>query len=150
MRVLPTVALILALLAPACGGDDKSPAAPTPPQPAQVSGNWTGNFESSNWTAMALRVNITQSGASVTGTWADTTGRDWNGTINGTTDPSSFTGTVTISAPNAAGVGQRCTGTASFSGPASSGTTTLRWTSPGFTGSCTGMPLSVVWNLQRG
>lgn len=40
MRFLPTVAFILALLGAACGGDDKSPAAPTPaPVAACVTNN---------------------------------------------------------------------------------------------------------------
>jgi hypothetical protein len=25
----------------------------------------------------------------------------------------------------------------------------LRWTSPGFTGSCSGLPVALTWNLQR-
>jgi len=141
---VPLVAVLV--LASACGSS--TPTGPTPPPaPANIAGRWTGNLISSNYAAQAFSMQTSQSSASVSGTWV-VSPNDWNGTITGTTDPSSFTGTITISAPNALGVGARCTGTASVSGPASSAAT-LRWTSPGFTGSCTGMPTGLVLNLQR-
>lgn len=133
--------VVITLLSAACGS-------PTAPSPSSVAGTWTGNMQSSNWNAIAVSVVLAQSAASVSGTWANAS-NDWNGTITGTTDPTSFTGTFTISTPNASGVGPRCTGTASVSGPASSGGQTVRWTGAGFTGSCTGLPVSLVWNLQR-
>jgi hypothetical protein len=135
---------VLALLSASCGG--KSPVAPTPPPPANVAGSWTGNLQSSNWASQAVNTLFNQSGSSVSGTWSASP-NDWNGTLTGTTDAATFTGTFTISAPNALGAGPRCTGTASVNGSASG--VTLRWTSPGFTGSCTGMPVGLTWNLQR-
>ena len=133
-----------------CGSSSTpaAPSPPTPPPPANVAGNWTGNLESSNYTASAVNVTLNQTGTNVTGTWAIAI-RDWNGTITGTTDTSSFTGTFTFSGPNALGAGPRCTGTASVSGGASTSGPTVVWTSPGFTGSCTGMPVGLRWNLQR-
>ncbi len=145
MKPLLILLLTSSLLLTACGAKS-SPTAPAPPQPAQVAGTWSGILASSNFQALAVVVQLTQTGSNVTGSWA--TPNDWNGTITGSVDTSSFAGTFTLSAPNALGVGQRCTGTASVSGPASNGST-LRWTSPGFTGSCTGEPLSLVWTIQR-
>jgi len=140
---VPLAAVLL--VGSACGGS--TPTAPAQPLPANIAGRWTGNVVSSNYAAQALSLQLDQSSASVSGTWV-VSPNDWNGTITGTTDPSSFTGTMTISAPNALGIGARCTGTAILNGPASSAAT-LRWTSPGFTGSCTGMPTGLVLNLQR-
>lgn len=139
--------LALALVVSACGS--KSPTAPPPPpppQPAQVAGLWTGNLESSNWNTVAVELQLTQAGTAVNGTWASST-VDWNGTITGTVTPDSFSGSFTMSAPNALNVGPRCTGNASVSGPA--GGNTFRWTGPGFTGSCTGMPTGFALNMQR-
>lgn len=50
----------------------------------------------------------------------------WTGTIDGTSS-----------------------GNASVSGAVSDSPQTLHWTSSGFTGSCSGMPANLVWNLQR-
>lgn len=136
---------VLALLLASCGGGNSPTPAPTP-QPAQIAGNWTGNLESSNFASVAVNVQFTQAGDAVNGTWAST-GVDWNGTITGTTTPTNFSGSFSISAPG--NQGGRCTGTASVSGGASTSITTLAWTGPGFTGSCTGMPLNLRWNLQR-
>src|SRR3989442_10318597 len=95
--------LLLVLTATACGGD-KNPIAPTPPQPppAAISGNWSGTWESSNYSPRAVLINVTQTTASVSGTWA-TSPDGWNGTLTGTVDASSFTGTLTFNAQSLAG-----------------------------------------------
>lgn len=144
MRKWLLLGFVLSLTA--CGS---TPAAPTPPPaPANVAGNWTGNLASSNWPTQATNMVLAQTGTSVSGTWSTPAGgADWNGQVTGTVDPTSFTGTVTLSAPNALGVGPRCTGTASLSGPA--GGSTIRWTGAGFTGSCTGEPIALIFNFQR-
>lgn len=142
-----SVLLVVALLSIGCGGDS-NPVGPTAAAPS-VEGLWTGNLESSNWPARAVNLQLTQAGGSVNGTWAASDGSDWNGTISGSVSGSSFSGNFTMSAPNATGVGVRCTGNGSVSGSVTPNATTLRWTSPGFTGSCNGQPLNVVWNLQR-
>lgn len=124
----------------ACGGNPNAPS-----NFAQVSGSWTGNLQSSNWQSAALTMVLSQATATVTGTWA-TSLYDWNGTINGTVSKDSFTGIFTFSGPAVTGA-TRCSGTASINGGA--GNTTMRWTSPGFTGSCTGLPLDITLNLQH-
>jgi hypothetical protein len=62
------------------------------------------------------------------------------------TNRADFYGAFTLNARSA--TGGACTGTSSFSGPASS-SNTMTWTSGGFTGNCTGMPLNVRLVLQR-
>ena len=137
------VGLALAALV-GCGGTS-APTAPTgPPPPVNIAGNWTGNMASNNWPLQAVVMTLSQSGTSVNGTWTTSTG--WDGQVTGTVDTSSFTGTFTLSAPNALGVGQRCTGTASISGSAGA---TLHWSGAGFTGTCNGEPLNVTFTLQR-
>src|SRR5258705_5902963 len=133
----------------ACGGSTPTApsAPPAPPPPAQIAGNFSGTWESSNFTPRAVLFNINQTGTTISGTWV-TSPDGWNGTITGTVDSSSFTGTVTYNARSTTGAA--CTGQGSFSGTVPSATnTTMRWTSPAITGNCTGMPLSNVLALQR-
>lgn len=115
---------------------------------AQISGNWSGTMESSNWTTVPVTLALSQASDAVNGTWATTDTSDWNGQITGTVTKTNFSGTFTISAPQVGG-GQRCTGTAAIAGAASSGATTLTWTGPGFTGNCTGLPVTLRWALRR-
>jgi hypothetical protein len=138
--------LVIALLSAACG--DKGPTAPSTPPLPNLSGTWTGNLESSNWNAVSVQVQLSQTSDAVSGSW--TAPNDWNGTVSGTVSTSSFAGTVTLSAPNALGTGPRCTGTSSLTagnvGPASS---TLTITGSGFSGSCAGMPQNIRFVVQK-
>jgi hypothetical protein len=131
-----------------CGGGDgpSTPTAPTPPPPAQVAGNWSGTFESNNWAPRAIFMNLTQAGTGVNGTWASSPS-EWEGTVTGTVDSGNFSGTFTLSARSNSG--GACTGNASVSGPVASGAASLRWTSIGFTGNCTGMPAGVTFAFTR-
>lgn len=115
---------------------------------AQVGGNWTGTLSSSNFAAVAVVLTMSESAGTVTGTWASAIA-NWNGNINGTVDKTSFTGSFTLNAPNAAGVSNACQGTASVSGPASTNSVTLNLTSAGFTGTCTGEPIGVTIAIQK-
>ena len=144
------VLVLVAMLSTACGGGSDRPAAPSPPPPpppVNIGGTWTGTFES-NYSPEAVTMNLTQVVASITGTWALTSGPEAlraTGNISGTVDPSLFTGIVTHALPS----GQTCQG--SFSGP--SNTSQLLWSSPGFTGNCgfsaPGNPVNVRFVLQR-
>jgi hypothetical protein len=136
--------VVVALVVPACSGNPNSPGNATGNAFAQVAGNWTGNLQSSNFPTIAITLQLSQTSGTVTGTWASAA-TDWNGTVSGTATATNFTSTFTISAPST-GTG-RCDGTATVSGAA--GGATLTWTSPGFTGSCTGEPLNLTWSLQR-
>jgi len=137
--------LAVALMFSACGST--TPTNPTPVTP-NIQGNWTGNLQSANYDPRAIDASFTQAGSSVNGNWTNQSS-DWNGTISGTISGTTFSGTATISAPSFTGIGGRCTGNASVSGPVTPDTTTLRWTSSGFTGSCNGLPTGLVFNLQR-
>jgi hypothetical protein len=91
-------------------------------------------------------MNLNQTGGTVTGTWA-LTDFDWTGNVSGTVDASSFTGNFTVNAPRVGG--GTCTGTASFSGPATTSQGTLRWTSVAITGDCNFSNGSMTINVQR-
>ena len=109
MRTRLYVAMVVtALITVACGS-------PTKPSEESVSGSWSGTLASSNFQTLAMTAQLTQAGTSITGTWAASI-VDWSGTVTGTTSNGSFTGTMTLSAPNALGIGQRCTGTGSVTG----------------------------------
>lgn len=132
------VLALVVCLSVACGSK-------TAPSNTGLSGTWTGNVEFTQGgqrAALAVLTEFSQAGATVTGTWGASV-VNWSGTVSGTQSGSAFTGTFTISLPGASGL---CTGTASVSGPVGQ---TLRWTSVGFVGTCTNMPLDVVFNLQR-
>ena len=133
----------LTLFLGACGKD--APTAPTLPN---LAGTWTGNLESTNFSATSVQLTLSQTSDTVSGNW--TSPNDWNGTVNGTVAANSFSGTVTISAPNSSGIGARCTGTSALTagnvGPA---TTTLTISGSGFSGSCTGMPQNIRFVVQK-
>jgi hypothetical protein len=138
-------AILACVLTCACGGS--SPAAPTPaPQPAQIGGNFSGTFETSNYQSLAVFVTLNQTSSTISGTWAAQSGSNGlAGNITGTVDPTSFTGTVTLS------INQSSACSGSFSGNATS-TGNMTWSSAGFTGNCNlnnGNPLSPRFVIQR-
>jgi hypothetical protein len=144
--------VLLGLAASGCG-DKKSPAAPTPPRPASVAGDWTGTFEyqqgSRSGLSQAVIVTLAQTNTTVSGNFV-IVGLTATGSISGTVDATSFTGTVQITLP--ASGGGLCNGSGALTGPApaTSLVQTLRWTGPGFlTTDCGNMPIGVVFALQR-
>lgn len=134
------LAVVIVVSLSACG------ASPTEPSGASASGSWSGTLGSSNFQTLAMTMQLAQSGSSITGTWAAGI-PDWSGTVSGTNSNGQFAGTMTLSAPNAAGIGPRCTGNASVTGTVAAAQ--LRWNSSGFSGSCTGMPQSVSLSLNK-
>lgn len=149
MRRLALV--VLGLIVLGCG-DKKSPAAPTPPPPASVAGDWSGTFEYQQGTrtglSQAVVVTLAQTSTTVSGNFA-IVGLLATGSITGTVNSNSFTGTVAITMP--ASGGGLCNGSGALTGPAGTSLVqTIRWTGPGFlTADCTNMPLGVVFALQR-
>jgi hypothetical protein len=144
--------LLLGLASFGCG-DNKSPAAPTPPRPANVVGDWSGTFEyqqgSRTGLSQAVVVTLAQTNTTVSGNFA-IVGLLATGSITGIVDSTSFTGTVQITMPSSGG--GLCNGSGALTGPApaTSLVQTIRWTGPGFlTADCTNMPLGVVFALQR-
>jgi hypothetical protein len=137
---------VLSVVALACGSD--SPTAPTPPpapQPAQIAGSYTGTWQATQVTGgpylIAYTMSLNQSAANVTGTWATAQA---NGTVTGTTTPTSFSGTMTWNA--ATNNGTPCTGTFAVSGNA--GGNTVTWTSPAVTANCTNLPTGITIAAQ--
>jgi hypothetical protein len=108
-----------------------------------VAGTWTGTLESSNFAPRTVSFDVVQGGSCVDGAWM-TSPSEWAGAISGYADTTSFSGSVSIER-----VADKCTGITNISGDV--GTNTLRWTSTGFTGNCSGgaLPQSVILTLQR-
>lgn len=140
LKLAPLCLLALALVG--CG--DSNPVAPTPPPPVSIAGAWSGTWESANFTPRAVLIDITQTGGTINGTWV-TSPDGWNGTLTGTVDAGSFSGSLTFNARST--TGSACTGNGAFSGMATAGS--LRWTSPAITGNCTGLPTTNSLTLQR-
>lgn len=130
------------LLASACGDSPTAPSSPPPPpQPAQMAGNWSGTFESQNYTPEVFAMNIVQTGADVRGTYELPNPRA-SGIIQGTATSATITGTLTFN------IGNACAAAGTFSGSASS--TVIRWESVGLTGPCSiALPVRIVINAQR-
>ena len=110
--------VVAGVIATACSSN---PAAPTP-QPMQIAGNWSGTVQYTTTTSgnqvQAVVFNLTQAGSAVNGTYA---AQGFDGTVNGATTPTSFSGTLTFNARTVTGAA--CTGTLAVSGGA--GTTTM-------------------------
>ena len=164
-KITPLV-FVLALAAGLAGCDDgpRTPTAPTPPgptattppgplagTPGPLAGTWVGVFESSNYDARSIELNLRQIGESVTvtGTWSfPGAGLMQGGTISGTVENANFTGSISYDGNHDPACVALFAGTASTAG--------LNWSSPGFTGVCsltatggTGNPVRVRLILER-
>src|SRR5205085_4480431 len=109
------VALLVAAIG--CGSSSSASA----PSTANVAGTWSGTMTftvSTGQAAQAVTMNLTQSGASVSGPWQTTGGTiPKSGNVGGTTTTSSFSGTFTINISNPS-AGTSCSGTLPVSGTA--------------------------------
>ena len=110
----------------------------------QIAGTWDGVLDSTNFPQQGITLTLAQSGTGITGTWVSGA-LAWAGAVTGTVNTGTFSGAFTLITPSA--TGGACTGTATVGGSASS--TTVTWTSPGFTGPCGGMPSGVRITAQR-
>jgi hypothetical protein len=146
--------VLLLIVAWACG--NSSPSAPS--SYASVAGNWSGMYQGLQLGLpihQAIVMNLTQAGSSVNGTWTITNNitspqasnfySSAGGTLFGTTSTNGFSGTFTINAATTSGAA--CSGTFAVSGNA--GGSAMTWTSPGATGSCTNLPLSITITVQN-
>jgi hypothetical protein len=120
------VALIVCLVASvsACGGNSLAPTGASAGTSMSIAGTWNGTIVSSNNATAQVKMVLTQSGSTVTGSW-DSTSVSWSGQITGTMTGSSFDGQFKFS--GTASGGTVCTGTANVVGPATA--STLTWTS---------------------
>ena len=134
-----------------CGSS--SPAAPTPPPPANVAGNWSGTFHahylSTSGATVAFTLefamSLTQNGNSVSGTWSAQDNPERTGKVGGNVTPTNFSGTFTYH--RALADGRNCDGTFNVSGPA--GGNSLNWTSTGVTENCTNAPTGITISAVR-
>ena len=144
--MIPVAAALAACLG--CGPATIMTPAPTPTPTgpfADVSGSWTGTFESSNFATRTIALTASQNGNCVDGAWSSAPA-EWDGAISGLTDATSYSGQFSFERP-ADGAG-KCTGVATVSGPV--GVSSLAWTGTTFTGSCpSGFPQSITITLTR-
>lgn len=141
------VLVLVLLFTAACGSDSSpvAPSAPPPPQPAQIAGSYTGTWQATQVTGgpylIAYVMVLNQAAANVTGTWSTAQA---NGTVTGTTTPTTFSGTMTWN--GVTNNGTACTGSFAVSGPAGGNTAT--WTSPAITANCNNLPTGVTIAAQ--
>ncbi|MEO8682932.1 MAG: hypothetical protein ABI665_28050 [Vicinamibacterales bacterium] len=124
-------------------GCDELPARPSP---AQLSGDWSGTFESSSTQTHAVTTTVTQAGSDFNGRWV-TDPAAWEGTYSGTVDRNDrISGTITINMPQLVG---RCDATAAFGGAVSQNDSTMDWNLSNFTGNCSDPPQNGRITVQR-
>ena len=141
--------IVLGACAAACGSS--SSAGPTV---ANVAGTWSGTIQFTHISNGApvqavqdVTLNLAENGSVVTGTWQTSGGTvAKQGSVNGTTTASSFSGTFTFLGTTIA-TGTMCSGTLSVSGGA--GGSVLTWTSPGVVGNCNDPPTNVTFSVSR-
>jgi hypothetical protein len=139
----------------ACGStSDSMPAATPSPSPtapvgpfADISGMWSGTFESANFATRSITVTAVQTANCVDGAWVSSSG-DWKGAISGFASADSFSGSISLE--RSASAGGSCTAFASASGPASQSALRLAASNLTPVGSCAGdLPTSVIVTLHR-
>lgn len=147
-RIVALTALLTALVVAAACGDNPVAPTPPPPSPANIAGGWTGTIQGQQGTTpfvVAFVMDLTQAGDNVNGTYSTSGGTTFNGTVSGATTPSTFSGSFTFNARTVSGA--PCTGTFSASGNA--GGTTMSWTSPGVSATCSNTPTGITIAVQR-
>ena len=139
-------AFLFALVNSVCGSPAASPSTPTG-QFADMSGTWTGTFESANFSTRTITLTVVQTTNCVDGAWITSTS-DWHGAISGLATADSFSGFLSFER-SASGGGQ-CDATSAVAGAA--GQPTLRLTADSLSpvGSCAGdLPKGIVVTLHR-
>ena len=146
-RTLLLGTALLACLSGACGSSTAAPSPSASGGPfADLSGTWTGTFESANFSTRAITLTVVQTGNCVDGAWISSTS-DWHGAISGLATADSFSGFLSFE--RAASAGGACDATAPVSGAAGQ---TLRFAADrlGAVGSCDGdLPKQITVTLHR-
>ena len=121
---------------------------------ANVAGTWSGTMQylqvqaSTGTNAQSVQnftMTLTQSGASVSGTWTATNGTTRTGTVSGTTNQTSFSGSFTYNSTSTTGT--PCTGTLAVTGTV--GLNTITWTSPLVNENCNDAPTNITFGATR-
>jgi hypothetical protein len=152
-RTLLLFGMLLACLSGACGSSTAAPSPSAPSAPstpagpfADLSGTWTGTFESANFQTRTITLTIVQSGNCVDGAWISSTS-DWHGAISGLATADSFSGFLSFE--RSASAGGKCDATAPVSGAAGQA---LQLTADGLNpvGTCNGdLPKGIVVSVHR-
>jgi hypothetical protein len=146
-RTLLFCAALLACVSSACGSSSATtPASPAGPF-ADMSGTWTGTFESANFSTRTITLTIVQTGNCVDGAWITSTS-DWHGAISGVATADSFSGFLSFE--RAASGGGECDAATAVAGAA--GQPSLRFTADtlGPVGTCVGdLPRGIIVTLHR-
>lgn len=142
------VALIVCIVAASVSACGKNAVAPSEVLGAMnVAGTWNGTIGSSNNATEQLKMVLTQSGSTVSGSW-DSSSVSWAGQVSGAVSGSSFNGQFTFS--GTAANGTVCTGTANVVGSATASTMTLTSASGVIGGSCPApLPTGLKMDVQR-
>jgi len=143
------IALLICVVASvsACAGNPASPTEAVGGTSVNIAGTWTGTIVSSNNPTQQLKMVLTQSGSTISGTW-DSSSVSWKGDITGAVNGSSFDGQFKFSGQ--ASDGTVCSGTANVVGPANG--STMSWTSASGVvgGSCPApLPIGLQIAVQR-
>ena len=112
-----------------------------------IAGDWSGTFESPNFSARPISFTIVQSTFCIDGAWKDTANQ-WTGALSGVATSTAFSGQVSVE--HKAQDGTLCTAVATIEGPMAE--KSLEWTVGAFspTPLCPGvLPLSGVMRLQK-
>ena len=145
-RTLLFCAALLACVSSACGSSTASPSTPGGPF-ADMSGTWTGTFESANFSTRTITLTVVQTGNCVDGAWITSTS-DWHGAISGLATADAFSGFLSFE--RSASGGGECAATAAVAGPAGQPTLRLTADSLGPVGTCVGdLPRAIIVTLHR-
>jgi len=145
MRVALIACLIVGLAA--CGGNSTAPTSLSSGTTTNIAGNWNGTIASSNNPTVQVTIALTQSGATIGGTWQSTT-YSWAGNVNGTVTGSTFNGQFTFA--GMAADGTVCNGTATVAGDVTTARMTLTSASGVVGGSCPApLPTGMTIDAQR-
>ncbi len=140
-------AVLVTCVSGACGSSPATPStSPGVGAFANLSGTWTGTFESTNFSTRTITLTVVQTGNCVDGAWISSTS-DWHGAISGLATADAFSGFLSFE--RSASAGGQCDATAPIAGPAGQ---TLRFTSDslGPVGDCNGdLPKGIVVSLHR-
>ena len=143
------VAIIACLFAglAACGGNSAGPTSISSGTTTNIAGNWNGTIVSSNNPTVQVTIALTQSGATIDGTWQSTT-YSWAGSVNGSVTGSTFNGQFTFA--GTAADGTVCNGTATLAGNVTMTTMTLTSASGVVGATCPApLPTGMTIDAQR-
>jgi hypothetical protein len=98
---LLAMTMVVAFMTLGCGdgGGDSSP--PPAPPAVDVTGTWSGPYNSSVFGSRSMTMNLQQIGGSVTGTYSSSTGA--LGTVSGSVSDNTMSGTITVTTPGCSG-----------------------------------------------